>query len=64
MTANQHKVILHELGEIKGDLTFFENHNLNTNYKSSEHHRRTEQSRKSIQKIQDILNRQPDSITN
>jgi hypothetical protein len=55
MTPNQYAAILDELGKIKGDLTFFEHHNLNTNYKRSEHPVKVEQSRKSIQKIKNLL---------
>lgn len=55
MTPNQHRAILDELGKIKGDLAFFEHHNLNTNYKRSEHHVKVAQSRKSIQKIKELL---------
>jgi hypothetical protein len=55
MTPDQYAVILNELGKIKGDLSFFEHHNLNTNYRKSEHHVKVEQSRKSIQKIKNLL---------
>lgn len=44
-----------ELGKIKSDLTFFEHHNLNTNFKSSEHHIKVKQSRDSIRKIEQLL---------
>lgn len=55
MTDNQYAAIITELGRIKGDLAFFEHHNLNTAYRSREHHTRVEQSRRSIQRIRELL---------
>jgi len=60
MTSNQRQAIVDQLGNLKGDISFFEHIVLNTNYRSSESHKRVKQARQSIAKIRSLL----DSIDN